>query len=99
MLGANGPSEVQEHKGLHPMSDDHALTYEEQCKKVAGEIDWGPHLQWPPMDITCACGQHFKSHGKYLTAAMGVVTKDPCPGCGSHCRVRAARSAPERWTL
>ncbi len=64
-------------------------------------IDWSVFDAYERSEVSCHCGTEFLSHAK---AAMTltpprVVSRQPCPGCGKHDTIRAARSGPEKWSI
>jgi hypothetical protein len=65
----------------------------------ATALDWREHLKYPECTCICfACKHVFRSHARGVTPSMMLLTRKPCPACGSH---RAARvtSDEETWEL
>ena len=65
----------------------------------ADSVDWRPHQQYRPSRNTCACGTIWESHTKWLLTANSPVSQVPCPGCGSHMRIRCSEMQPEIMTV
>ena len=66
---------------------------------MSNMFDWSKIEQYPKQTIECRCGAVFRAHARYSLIEGSVVTKEPCPGCGSFNTVRAARSDPEVWSV
>ena len=54
-------------------------------------IDWSPHDKYSEAEIECACSSRFRSHNTFRVG-LGIVTRKPCPACGSTTGMLASRS-------
>lgn len=61
------------------------------------DIDWSA-FTWPEDTCECRCGSSFRSHVKFVRD-IGMISRRPCPSCGSCNNLRAARSEPETYTI
>jgi hypothetical protein len=61
-------------------------------------IDWTKHLQYPPNQCQCLCGEIFASHSKMtnVDGVLKLIGKEPCPSCGKN-ELRAAHSEWESF--
>ena len=66
-------------------------------KSVADDIDW-TKIPWKA-ECTCKCGEVFQSAAKYYGLISRMVSKEPCPSCGSHVNLRRVSSSPQRFTI
>lgn len=64
-------------------------------------IDWTPFAKYEPNYIRCSCGGEFRSHVKGIMHedSFIVVTRTPCPDCGSNSNVRQATSPRESYGI
>lgn len=62
-------------------------------------IDWTVFDKYPENTCECMCGVQWMSHGKFVAAAGGVVSRKPCPGCGRSDNIRAMYGTPETWSV
>ena len=62
-------------------------------------IDWSVIEKYPENTCTCRCGKDFRSHAKFDMSLPGLVSRKPCPGCGSYRNLFRASSDPETMTL
>ena len=65
---------------------------------IAQGIDWS-NFGKVDQTLDCRCGARFRSHAKLETVdgRMILVSKDACPGCGSHRNLWRAEGDPEQW--
>lgn len=63
-------------------------------------IDWSKIVALPKETLTCRCSHRFRGWAvvNYKEEKPRLVSKDPCPECGSHI-MRGARSDPEAFTI
>lgn len=68
--------------------------------EIQDTIDWTP-FTWEPDEIYCRCDTIFRSHGKVhlVEGHLQLVSKDPCPNCGSHTSAHRMSGAPHTQTL
>lgn len=48
---------------------------------IDSELDWTKFDKYTEYDCTCHCGEHYKSHARYV-GIQGLVARKPCPKCG-----------------
>jgi hypothetical protein len=61
-------------------------------------IDWSQQDKFSEMTNECRCGATFRSHSKLVRiddGAWRLITRKPCPVCGSVDNVRSSRSDVE----
>ncbi len=63
------------------------------------EVDWSIFDEHDVAEIHCKCGAIFHSHCKYVHKHTGHVTRQPCPGCGSHLNAGSTYSGPIHETI
>lgn len=75
-----------------PLPDDEA------AKRVVERLNWTPYLRGRPYSVECA--RCSTAHESYVQQArvVGLVSREPCPGCGSHLVRRARPHLDERGT-
>ena len=62
-------------------------------------IDWSRFGKAVLTTVVCRrCDTAFRSHGAIDYSTMQMLSKDPCPRCGSH-EMRRISSDPEKMTL
>lgn len=64
-------------------------------------VDWSKFDGPPSQTCYCRCGGVYRSHAKTtrLGESLTIVSKDPCPDCGSHTDLRKVEGDPERWAV
>lgn len=64
-------------------------------------IGWKHFDKFPENTIFCRCGAVFRSHSKAVMAegGMNLVSRKPCPSCGSSSNVWKAASDPETHSI
>ena len=50
---------------------------------VAGTVDWSVISDGIPDGVECKCGTIFLSYTKFVGILSRVISKDPCPKCGT----------------
>lgn len=60
--------------------------------------DWSYHDKYPKERVTCVSDHSFASHSKFSGRLVAIVSRDPCPACGTH-SLRASRSGGETQIL
>ncbi len=67
---------------------------------IKHEIDWSVFDGDPENTIECHCGAVFRSHSKYAGKPISrMISKKPCPKCGTNYRLRRISSDPEVWNI
>ena len=58
---------------------------------LAASFDWSMHEDRSMNTAACNCGTQFLTHVKITRIPRygrnGLISKDPCPGCGCHHRI------------
>lgn len=65
-------------------------------------IDWSILDKYPADTCECHCGEVYRSHAKAVLTDDGtfaLVSRRPCPGCGSDRSLRKVSSEPETMTI
>jgi hypothetical protein len=69
-------------------------------EKLRDLIDWDGFDEFAPNENVCRCGEVYVSHSKFYLAKKCIVTRRPCPKCGSDHDVRSSSSTePEVFTI
>lgn len=65
--------------------EDSTPVIDEGLHARAKQIDWTPLDKWPPNVVECRRGhKEYRSHAKYDAVSSRIVSRLPCPVCGSH---------------
>lgn len=62
-------------------------------------IDWTKFNKYPESTCYCRCEAVYRSHAKFDMTKPGLVTRKPCPACGSTENCRRVSDDPERVTI
>lgn len=64
-------------------------------------IDWSPFDALPEMTCHCRCGAIYRSHAKGVRAdgEIAMISRQPCPQCGSNQNLWKIASEPEIWRI
>lgn len=46
--------------------------------------DWSAHDPYPKTLCVCVKDHNFYSHGKFSGRHVQIISRDPCPQCGTH---------------
>lgn len=58
---------------------------DEGCIARAKQIDWSAHDDKPPMVVVCRMKHPpFRAHAQHDAVATTIISRKPCPMCGSH---------------
>jgi hypothetical protein len=68
---------------------------------MSKKIDWSPFDSFSENTIECTCGATYRSHSKAVMSGTRfiIVSRKPCPGCGSSENIRRSSSDPEKMTI
>lgn len=61
--------------------------------------DWSAIGRFNEHKNTCRCGAVYSSHVKYSFAFTCLITRKPCPQCGSDRDIRKSEQGPDVETL
>ena len=77
------------------------MTYKQDLNIKIASIDWSEFDKYSMNTIDCFCEAIYKSHCKGINIDRDyiVITREPCPSCGSQYNVKRAQSEPELWVL
>lgn len=65
---------------------------------AASMIDWSVFDKDLPDQVECRCGAVFPSHTKFVGMPLNkVISRVPCPACGTRSNFRVVRSPRHRW--
>lgn len=62
-------------------------------------IDWSEIEKYPEQIIDCRCGATFPSHAKFVGVISRMVSRKPCPSCGTRTNFRKVSSGWEPFEL
>ena len=62
-------------------------------------IDWSALDRYTEDTCECHCGATYRSHAKYSMADNGIVSRRPCPNCGSDRNLRKVSHGSEVFTI
>lgn len=66
-------------------------------EEVAAE-DWSWAHMYPKTLVECASGHGFMANSKFSGRLIAIISRDPCPVCGTHELIRVS-SGREAQTL
>jgi hypothetical protein len=70
-----------------------------QGKNMVDLVDWTVFDKFPKETLRCRCGQHWRSHCKFVVSRGRVIARQPCPNCNRDDKVVEVRGDPELFTL
>lgn len=62
-------------------------------------VDWTKCKKEVTTTCMCMCNTEFRSHGRVDYETLKLVSKNPCPNCGSSTNLRRISEDPEKWTI
>lgn len=89
---------------MYQVDDTIVLDVKEMEADVISKIDWSELDKYAEDYCECKCGATFRSHTKFVWIdAIGgigkIVSRKPCPSCGSRVNLRRTTSPPERFII
>lgn len=61
--------------------------------ELVARENWAAIERFPKLNVYCVNDHLFQSHAKFSGYLVAIVSKDPCPTCGS----QELRSASSKW--
>lgn len=65
------------------------------AEQVAQE-NWAAIEGYPKLNVECLNGHHFVAYAKFSGTLVAIVSKDPCPKCGTYSLKSASSSYEEQ---